>query len=110
MTAVTINRTTSTLAPTLAIIIPLDTLGEMSSADELGSRVCKPLIVVLEGQIFDVDPGLNLSGTESKKYFVTFFMLNTIQNRSEDKVAITLWDACHRGRITLAILPIILSI
>ena len=71
MTTVTINRTTSTLAPTPLIIIPLDTLGEMSSADELGSRVCKPPVVVSEGQSFDV----NLSGTEL--YSAVFYLLQS---------------------------------
>ena len=39
--AVPINRTTSPPTAILVIIIPLDILGEMSPADEVGSRVWK---------------------------------------------------------------------
>ena len=66
-TAAVMKRTTSPPTPVLVIPISLDILGEISSADEVGSRVCKPLVAVVSvGMISDTGPALDLSRTRSE--------------------------------------------
>ena len=87
MTTETIN-TTRTPTPIPVIIFPLAVLGELSSADKVGSRVCRPLAVTSVGMLV---AGLDLCRAG---IFVIYIMLQGPEEFQNNIVQSTLICQC----------------